>query len=76
MVREYEKIGDIKETHSLRVSARGNGLCFYIPKEITDLYNFLSGDMVKLEFRDHFRKKKEDDDQEGGKLKRKRENFT
>jgi hypothetical protein len=61
MVSEFEVLQKIKETHSLRVSSRGDGYCFYIPKEIVDLYGFLTGDMVKLEFKEHYRKKREPD---------------
>jgi len=57
MSREYEKIGVIKEIHSLRVSSRGNGYCFYLPKEIVTLYGIITGDMVKLEFKEHYRLK-------------------
>ena len=55
MVKAFEKIGEIKETRTLRVSARGDGLCLYLPKEFCELYNIIAGDKLKARLGDHFR---------------------
>ena len=56
---QWEEIGDLKETLTLSVSARGNGVCVYLPKDIMDVYGLLSGDMLKVSLRNHFRKRRE-----------------
>jgi len=57
---QWEEIGDLKETVTLSVSTRGNGVCVYLPKDITDVYGVLSGDMLKVSLRNHFRKRREE----------------
>jgi len=61
---EWEKIGDLKETITLSVSSRGTGLCFYIPKTQCDVYGLISGDLIKVSLRDHFRKRRPEDEEE------------
>lgn len=59
MKEEYEKIGDISETRTMRVSMYGNGLYLYLPKAFVDLYDVMAGDMVKAKLMDIFRPKKD-----------------
>jgi hypothetical protein len=58
MREEYERIEDIKETHSLRVSSRGEGYCLYLPRSLVDQYGLITSDRVKVELRDHYRLKR------------------
>jgi len=55
MAKAFEKIGEIKETRTLNVSARGDGLCLYLPKEFCELYGIVAGDKIKTRLADHFR---------------------
>lgn len=48
---------EIREIHALPVSARGSGLCLYLPKSLCELYGFIAGDRVKVQLRDHYRLK-------------------
>lgn len=59
-ISNWEKIGILRETQTLPVSARGAGLCLYLPKDLCEVYGLISGDMLKIEMRDHFRKIKEE----------------
>lgn len=59
MRKFLEKIGDIKEVITLRVSVAGEGYVLYIPKKVVEAYDIRHGDMVKVEFRDHWREKVE-----------------
>jgi len=54
---EFEKIGEIKETHSLRVSQQGEGLYLYLPKGLTEVHGIRAGDRIKATLRDLFRPK-------------------
>jgi len=53
----FEKIGEIKETHSLRVSQKGGGLYLYLPKGLTEVHGIWAGDRIKATLRDLFRPK-------------------
>jgi len=55
MSQAYEKIGEIKEVITLQVSARGNGLCLYLPKQLCETYGVAAGHRLKVVIRDHFR---------------------
>jgi len=55
MGQAYEKIGEIKEVITLQVSARGNGLCLYLPKQLCETYGVAAGHRLKVVIRDHFR---------------------
>jgi len=55
MRQEFEKIGEIKETHSLRVSQQGEGLYLYLPKGLTEVHGIWAGDRIKVTLRDHYR---------------------
>jgi hypothetical protein len=44
-----------------RISARGSGLCVYLPKDTCDLYGFIAGDILVTELHEHFREKTEDE---------------
>jgi len=57
MSEKFEQIGEIRETHSLAVSARGDGLCLYLPKKLCMLYGILAGDRIKVQLREHYRLK-------------------
>jgi len=59
MTERWEKIGEIRETHSLRVAGRGNGLYLFLPKGLCEVHGIVAGDRVKVQLRDHFRPKKE-----------------
>jgi hypothetical protein len=54
-VKEWEQIGEIKETHTLKVSARGDGLCLYLPKNLCEVHGIIAGDRLKVHIRDHYR---------------------
>jgi len=53
----FEKIGEIKETHSLRVSQKGGGLYLYLPKGLCEVHGIWAGDRIKATLRDLFRPK-------------------
>jgi len=54
---EFEKIGEIRETHSLRVSQQGEGLYLYLPKGLTEVHGIRAGDRIKATLKDLFRPK-------------------
>jgi len=54
---EFEKIGEIRETHSLRVSQQGEGLYLYLPKGLREVHGIRAGDRIKATLRDLFRPK-------------------
>jgi hypothetical protein len=56
----YVVIGQIQETHALPVSARGDGLCLYLPKAFCELHGIIAGDRLKVQIRDHYRQKPEE----------------
>jgi hypothetical protein len=45
---------------ALTVSARGSGLCMYIPKEDCDLYGIIAGHILVVKIDEHYRKRLED----------------
>ncbi len=45
---------------ALTVSARGSGLCMYIPKEECDLYGIIAGHILVVKIDEHYRKRQED----------------
>jgi hypothetical protein len=53
---EWEKVDVLKEVQTLPVSARGAGLCLYLPKDLCEVYGLIAGDMLKVQMLDHFRK--------------------
>jgi len=57
-ISDWRLLNDIKETVTLSVSARGNGLAIYLPKDLCDVYGLIAGDRIKISLRDHFRKMK------------------
>jgi antitoxin component of MazEF toxin-antitoxin module len=54
MSQLYKNIGKIKEVITLQVSARGNGLCLYLPKQLCETYGIHAGHRLKVVIRDHF----------------------
>jgi hypothetical protein len=60
MVKEYDKIGEVRETHSLRVAGRGNGLYLFLPRGLCEVHRIIAGDRIKVQLRDHFRLKNPD----------------
>jgi hypothetical protein len=56
IVKTYENIGKIGETLTLPVSARGDGLCIYLPKGICETHGILAGDKILTELSIHYRK--------------------
>jgi len=57
---EWENIDKLKEVQTLPVSARGAGLCLYLPKDICDVYGLIAGDMLTVRMLDHYRKAREE----------------
>ena len=55
----YPLVNKPKLRLNLTVSARGSGLCMYIPKEACDLYQILSGHILVVEIQEHYRKRQE-----------------
>jgi hypothetical protein len=60
-ISDWERLNVVKETHTLHVSARGIGLCLYLPKDLCELYGLIAGDALKIEMLDHYRKRKPED---------------
>jgi len=58
MHEEFEKIGEIRETHSLRVSQQGEGLYLYLPRGLCEVHGIWAGDRIKATLRDHYRPRK------------------
>lgn len=44
----------------LTVSARGSGLCMYIPKEDCDLFGIIAGHVLVVKIDEHYKKNQED----------------
>jgi hypothetical protein len=60
IVSEWGDLGRIREIITLSVSSRGNGLCMYLPKDFCEVYGIVSGDRIKIEFREHFKKRRQE----------------
>jgi len=56
----YGKIGNLRTEITLPVSSRGNSLCIIIPKDICDLNQVFTGDMIRVRLSDQYRKRRED----------------
>jgi len=56
----YDKIGEIKETITLKVSGAGGGYVIYLPRGLCRLHDIRSGDKIKVAFLDHYREKVEE----------------
>jgi len=65
MNQAYEKIGEIKEVTTLQVSARGSGLCLYLPKQLCETYGVIAGHRLKVAIGDHFRPKPSENASDG-----------
>ncbi len=52
---EFSLLEEVRETRTLKVSARGRGLCLYLPKDLTEVHGVVSGDRLKVQFREHYR---------------------
>jgi hypothetical protein len=59
-ISPWEVLQKIDENITLQVSARGDGLCLYLPKDLTSLYGLLSGDRIKVALKQHYRKRREE----------------
>jgi hypothetical protein len=57
-VSEWDVLGKVDELITLPVSARGDGLCLYLPKDLCQLYGLIAGDRMKVALREHFRKRR------------------
>jgi hypothetical protein len=55
IVSPYQEVQKIGETMTLSVSARGTGLCIYLPKQFVDLYGLWASDILKVQFKEHYR---------------------
>jgi hypothetical protein len=58
---EWEKVEVLREVLTLPVSARGEGLCLYLPKDFCTTHGFLSGDRLTVRMLDHYRKLREEE---------------
>jgi hypothetical protein len=56
----YPLVNKPKVRLALTVSARGSGLCMYIPKEDCDLYGIIAGHILVVKIDEHYRKRPED----------------
>ena len=56
-ISDWLTIQKIDETKSINVSARGTGLCLYLDKSFVELYAIFAGDALKVQFKQHYRKK-------------------
>ena len=63
MSKRFQLIGKVDETHSLRVSARAEGLCLSLPKSLCELYGLVAGDKIKAQLKEHFRPAKKEDEE-------------
>ena len=59
----YPLVNKPKVRLVLTVSARGSGLCMYIPKEECDLYGIISGHILVVKIDEHYKKRREEDDE-------------
>jgi hypothetical protein len=57
---KYPLVNKPKLRTVLTVSARGSGLCMYIPKETCELYGIIAGHMLVVDIEEHYRKRQED----------------
>ena len=60
-VSEWDIIAKLDEVVTLPVSARGEGMCFYLPKDLCELYGFICGDRIQVALKKHFRKRREEE---------------
>jgi antitoxin component of MazEF toxin-antitoxin module len=54
MEKEFGVVQEINERLTLRVSARGAGLCIYLPKSLTETYGVKAGHKLKIDIKEHF----------------------
>lgn len=59
MPKPIELINKINNSITLKVSSKGEGLAFTIPKDLCDVYQVLSGDYIRISFSEHYREKVE-----------------
>ena len=57
-VSEWDVLGKVDELITLPISARGEGLCLYLPKDLCQLYGLIAGDRMKVTLKEHFRKRR------------------
>ena len=55
MVKEFKEKQVLKITVIARVSAHGEGLYLYIPKDVVEAYGIIAGDKVEVQFLKHFK---------------------
>lgn len=67
---QYPLVNKPKVRTVLTVSARGSGLCMYIPKETCDLYGIIAGHVLVVQIEEHYRKPREKDDSEKDREKK------
>lgn len=60
-VSDWEIVDKIDEKLTLQVSARGDGLCLYLPKDLCDVYRLIAGDRVKVGLGEHFRRRRQEE---------------
>ena len=57
MRKEFEKVKSLKITVLMRVSAHGNGLYLYLPKDIVEAYGIIAGNKLGVQILDHYQPK-------------------
>jgi hypothetical protein len=62
-VSEWEVLGKVNELITLPVSARGDGLCLYLPKDLCRVYGLIAGDRLKVHLQLHFRKRRSEENE-------------
>jgi hypothetical protein len=70
-IASYPLVNKPKVRLPLTVSARGTGLCMYIPKETCDLFGIIAGHVLVVQIDEHHMKRREDDAEQ---VERKTEN--
>ena len=55
---EWESYGKIGAEIPLPISARGDGLCLYLPKDLCEFYGLIAGDRVAVLLKEHFRRRR------------------
>jgi hypothetical protein len=60
---EWDLLAKLDEVVTLPVSARGTGMCLFLPKDLWELYGIVCGDRIQIAFKKHYRKKREEEEE-------------
>lgn len=55
-VTEFELVNRPKVRANITVSARGSGLCLYLPKNICALWGIQAGHVIVADLQEHYKK--------------------